>query len=278
MATYAIGDVQGCVDALQALLQEIAFRPGRDTLWFTGDLVNRGPKSAEVLRLVMDLGTSAVSVLGNHDLHLLAVACAARPASASDTFADVLQAPDSDRLLGWLRRRPLLYHDERLGFALVHAGMLPQWDVASAARLAREVEAELRGARVVEFLGQMYGDTPDRWDTRLQGYERLRVIVNALTRLRYCDADGCMDLGPVVAPGSQPPHLKPWFQMRLPRPLEATIVFGHWSALGIWNQDGVIGIDSGCLWGGSLTAVRLDIKPPAFTSVRCQRQLQPDWT
>lgn len=278
MATYAIGDVQGCFDALQALLQGIAFRPGRDTLWFTGDLVNRGPKSAEVLRLVMGLGTSAVSVLGNHDLHLLAVAHAARPASSSDTFEDVLQAADRDHLLGWLRQRPLLYQDGRLGFALVHAGMLPQWDVSTTGRLASEVEAELRGARFVEFLGHMYGDRPDRWDARLRGHERLRVIVNALTRLRYCDAEGRMDLAPVGPPGSQPSHLKPWFRARARGAHEPTIVFGHWSALGIWNQDGVIGIDSGCLWGGSLTAVRLDVKPHAFTRVRCKPQLEPDWT
>lgn len=278
MATYAIGDVQGCFDALQALLQRIAFRPGQDTLWFTGDLVNRGPKSAEVLRLVTDLGASAVTVLGNHDLHLLAVAHEATPALASDTFQDVLRAPDCDRLLGWLRRRSLLHQDTRLGFTLVHAGLLPQWDVATARRLAGEVEAELRGTRFVEFLAHMYGDRPDRWDAQLQGYERLRVIVNALTRLRYCDAEGRMDLAPVGPPGSQPSHLKPWFQARAPGAREPTIVFGHWSALGIWNQDGVIAIDSGCLWGGSLTAVRLDVRPHAFINVHCNRQLEPDWT
>lgn len=278
MATYAIGDVQGCFDALQALLRRIAFRPRQDTLWFTGDLVNRGPKSVEVLRLVMDLGASAVTVLGNHDLHLLAVAHGATPALASDTFQDVLRAPDRDRLLRWLRQRSLLYQDARLGFALVHAGMLPQWDLTTARRLAGEVEAALRGARFVEFLAHMYGDRPDRWDARLQGYERLRVIVNALTRLRYCDTEGRMDLTPVGAPGSQPAHLKPWFQVRARGAHEPTIVFGHWSALGIWDQDGVIGIDSGCLWGGSLTAVRLDARPHAFTNVHCNRQLEPDWT
>lgn len=278
MATYAIGDVQGCFDALQTLLRRIAFQPQQDTLWFTGDLVNRGPKSAEVLRLVMDLGASAVTVLGNHDLHLLAVAHEATPALASDTFQDVLRAPDRDRLLGWLRQRSLMYQDTRLGFALVHAGMLPQWDVATARRLASEVETELRGVRFVEFLTHMYGDRPDRWDARLQGYERLRVIVNALTRLRYCDTEGRMDLTPVGAPGSQPGHLKPWFQARPRAAHQPTIVFGHWSALGVWDQDGVIGIDSGCLWGGSLTAVRLDVRPHAFTNVQCNQQLEPDWT
>ncbi len=278
MATFAIGDVQGCFDALQALLEKISFRPQQDTLWFTGDLVNRGPKSAEVLRLVMDLGASAVTVLGNHDLHLLAVAHEATPALPSDTFEDVLRAPDCDRLLGWLRRRSLVYQDARLGFALLHAGMLPQWDVATARCLAGEVEAELRGARFVDFLAQMYGDRPDRWDARLRGYERLRVIVNALTRLRYCDTEGRMDLTPVGAPGSQPAHLKPWFQARTRAAREPTIVFGHWSALGIWDRDGVIGVDSGCLWGGSLTAVRLDVRPHTFTNVQCKRQLDPDWT
>jgi bis(5'-nucleosyl)-tetraphosphatase (symmetrical) len=278
MAIYAIGDIQGCFEALQALLRRITFRPGRDTLWFTGDLVNRGPKSAKVLRLVMDLGASAVSVLGNHDLHLLAVAHEAAPALASDTFQDVLQAPDRDRLLRWLRQRPLLYEDARLGFALVHAGMLPQWDVATARRLAGEVEAQLRSACFVDLLAHMYGNRPDRWDARLRGHERLRVIVNALTRLRYLDAEGRMDLAPVGAPGSQPAHLKPWFQARAPAQHEPTVVFGHWSALGVWDQDGVIGIDSGCLWGGSLTAVRLDVKPHTFASVNCDRQLEPDWT
>ena len=208
MAVYAIGDVQGCYDELAALLAQLHFDRARDTLWFTGDLVNRGPRSADVVRLVRDLGDNAIAVLGNHDLHLLAVAAGACVRGATDTFADLLGAEDRDVLLDWLRARPLLYHGAALGFTLIHAGLLPQWDLARARALAAEVEAQLRGPAYSELLHHMYGDAPDSWDESLNGWNRVRVIINSFTRLRYCDRDGRMDLRPVGAPGSHHPLLR----------------------------------------------------------------------
>lgn len=258
MATYAIGDVQGCFAPLQALLSKIAFDPRRDQLWFTGDLVNRGPRSAQVLRFVKALGPAAVTVLGNHDLHLLAVAAGVQPSKPRDTLADILLAPDRDVLLAWLQARPLFHDDPTLGYALVHAGVLPQWDRTQARACAAEVEAQLRGPAAQALLEQMYGDAPDHWRPDLKGYERSRVIVNALTRIRYTDADGRMDLKHKGSPGTQPKTLQPWFQAPSRRTANDRIIFGHWSALGLWNRDGVIGLDTGCAWGRALTAVRLD--------------------
>ncbi|MFQ5934945.1 MAG: symmetrical bis(5'-nucleosyl)-tetraphosphatase [Acidiferrobacterales bacterium] len=270
MGVYAIGDVQGCFDALQALLRKLNFEPARDRLWFTGDLVNRGPQSADVLRFVMALEERAVSVLGNHDLHLLAVASGAAAYDPADTFADVLDADDRELLLDWLRQRPLLHYDAPLNVALIHAGLLPQWDIATATALAAEVEAVLRGGSHIDFFTHMYGDLPNSWDRALRGWDRLRVVVNALTRLRYCDAAGCMDLVPVGAPGSQPPDLLPWFEVPTRRTRDLRIVFGHWSTLDVCCAGGVVGLDSGCCWGGSLTAVRLDSERLEFTHVRCR--------
>ncbi len=270
MALYAIGDVQGCYGALQRLLARIGFDRARDVLWFTGDLVNRGPQSAEVLRFVRGLGEQAVTVLGNHDLHLLAVACGASKRKARDTLQDVLSAPDREALLGWLRTRPLFHYDAARGLALVHAGLLPQWDVRQAQRLAAEAEAAIAQAEPGGFFRHMYGDLPDHWRDDLRGPERLRVLVNAFTRLRYCDLEGNMDLRHKGAPGSQPPDLLPWFQIPGRRSREVRILFGHWSTLGIHNADGVIGLDSGCLWGRTLTAARLDAAHPQFTSVPCE--------
>jgi bis(5'-nucleosyl)-tetraphosphatase (symmetrical) len=267
MAVYAIGDVQGCYDALQALLEKIRFDPVRDRLWFVGDLVNRGQQSAAVVRFVMGLN-EAVCVLGNHDLHLLAVAADRARARREDTLGEFLSAPDRDPLLHWLRTRPLLHHDAALGYTLVHAGLLPSWDLAIAQELAAEAEAALRGPAVDQLFAHMYGDQPDQWDPTLTGWPRLRVIINAFTRLRFCDSAGRMDLAPKGAPGSQPPGLLPWFQVPGRQSRALRILFGHWSTLGLWNGDGVIGLDSGCLWGGSLTAVQLD-GSPAFFSVPC---------
>jgi bis(5'-nucleosyl)-tetraphosphatase (symmetrical) len=275
MAVYAIGDVQGCFAALQALLRKLAFNAAQDTLWFTGDLVNRGPQSAEVLRFVSSMGERAVSVLGNHDLHLLAVAHGTARQTRADSFADVLGAADRERLLAWLRQRPLLHHDAELGYTLVHAGLLPQWDLAQACAVAAEVEDALRGPSYVDVLGHMYGDLPDQWDDTLSGWQRLRVVVNAFTRLRYCTADGRMDLAPVGAPGSQSSHLIPWFQVPHRRTRNLNLVFGHWSTLGPWQGDGVIALDSGCLWGRSLTSVRLDGPLREFVDVNCQQQQVP---
>jgi bis(5'-nucleosyl)-tetraphosphatase (symmetrical) len=270
MATYAIGDVQGCFDPLQALLGRIRFDESRDHLWFTGDLVNRGPRSADVLRFVMRLGERAVSVLGNHDLHLLAVASGARRARAEDRLDEILHAADRDQLLAWLRQRPLLHHDPDLGFTLIHAGLVPQWDLATAQGLAAEVEQVLRGRHYVELCRQMYGDMPDVWAPALTGWPRMRLVVNAFTRMRYCDARGRIRLKPVGPPGSQPGGLLPWFQVPGRHSRGLQIVFGHWSSLGAWHGDGVIALDTGCCWGRALTAVALDPPAPRFFSVSCQ--------
>lgn len=260
MATYVIGDIQGCHDELQRLVATIGFDPETDRLWFTGDLVNRGPRSLEVLRYVRDLGEGAVTVLGNHDLHLLAVALGGARVRRSDTLDAILAAPDCDELLEWLRRRPLLHHDERLGFTLVHAGMPPQWDLDTAVKCAHEVEAVLAGSAVAEFFQHLYGDTPDQWRTDLVGWPRLRFVVNAFTRLRYCDAEGRMALNEKGAPGTQTPELLPWFEVPGRRSQGLRILFGHWSTLGgpSAQRRGILPLDTGCVWGGKLTAVRLD--------------------
>jgi bis(5'-nucleosyl)-tetraphosphatase (symmetrical) len=269
MATYAIGDVQGCFAALRSLLQKIDFDPARDRLWFTGDLVNRGPQSLAVLRFVRGLGERAVTVLGNHDLHLLAVAAGTSKYKEHDTFKDVLQADDRDELLAWLIARPLLHQDATLGYAMVHAGLLPQWDLARALELARETGDVLCGPQGQNFFAHMYGDLPDHWSDGLTGIERVRVIVNACTRLRYCDREGNMDLRYKGAPGTQPPDLMPWFRVPARRSAQQRIIFGHWSALGLFQADGVLGLDSGCFWGRHLTAARLDAAQPSFFSVAC---------
>lgn len=269
MAVYAIGDVQGCLDPLEALLTEIDFRADRDFLWFTGDLVNRGPRSLEVLRFVQQLGQRAVVVLGNHDLHLLAVASGHAKRKRRDTLDAVLAAPDRDGLLEWLRSRPLLHSDETVGYTLIHAGLLPQWDLETALRLAREVEGLLRGPDHVKFFAHMYGNLPDRWNEALRGHDRARLIVNSFTRLRYCDLEGAMDLRYKGAPGTQPVDLLPWFRVPGRRSRGQRLVFGHWSTLGLHHGDNVIGLDSGCVWGGEVSAARLDVEPPQFFRVAC---------
>lgn len=256
MAIYAIGDVQGCFAELQSLLEKLRFDPGGDRLWFVGDLVNRGPQSLETLRFVRSLGDCAVTVLGNHDLHLLAVAHGASRTKRRDTFGDVLGAPDRDELLDWLRRCPLLHHGG--GFYLIHAGLPPQWSVADAERYAAEVQAVLGSENFSEFFRYMYGDQPDLWSDELQGWERLRFITNCLTRLRYCERNGRIDYRQKGPPGSQPPHLVPWFEAPGRRSTGANIVFGHWSTLGFYAENGIFCLDTGCLWGGELTAFRLD--------------------
>ena len=276
MAIYVIGDVQGCFTALQQLVKDIGFDPNADTLWFTGDLVNHGPQSAAVIRFVRGLGERAISVLGNHDLHLLAVAAGKTRTKSHDTIADVLQSQDRDELLGWLRRRPLLHHDADLSLILVHAGLLPQWDLDMSTALAHEVESVLRGPDSDEFFAHMYGSQPRAWCEDLTGWDRLRVIVNAFTRLRYCDRSGHMDLVSTGPPGSQPKHLVPWFQLPDRRTKATTIIFGHWSTLGIWQKDGVIGLDTGCIWGGALTAVRVDNGRQDFFQTRCPQQQAPN--
>jgi len=237
------------------LLDKVAFDPARDKLWFVGDLVNRGPDSLECLRFVMGLGDAAVTVLGNHDLHLICVAHGAQKRRKRDTLDAVLKAPDRDELLDWLRHRPLLHVAD--GHVLVHAGLLPEWSVAKAASLAREVERELRGARYQSLLEHMYGDEPTQWDEGLRGRDRLRVIINAMTRLRVCDDAGAMVLAFKGEPGEASSAWTPWFDVPGRRSRDQTIVCGHWSALGVVLRPDLLSLDSGCVWGRSLTAVRL---------------------
>lgn len=257
MAVYAIGDVQGCYSALRRLLDALAFDPNKDRLWFTGDLVNRGPESLQVLRFVVKLGENAITVLGNHDLHLLAVAAGVGQQRRGDTLDDILTATDRDDLLDWLAQQPLLHRDAQLGWTLVHAGFLPQWDLQLAQNCAREVEAVLQGPDKLEFFQRMYGNQPARWDSSLVGWDRLRLIINAFTRLRFCTPDGSINYSEKGAPAQQS-DLIPWFAHPLRRSQQERIVFGHWSTLGICHQNNVVGLDSGCVWGGELTAVRLD--------------------
>lgn len=255
MATYAIGDVQGCFTTLQALLGEIGFDPNHDTLWFAGDLVSRGPDSLACLRFVRSLGDRAVTVLGNHDLHLLAVAEGLRKPHQTDRFDATLSAPDCKDLLAWLRMQKLMYAEGP--YVMVHAGLLPQWDVIQAGELAREVEKKLHDPAYRTLLEAMYGNQPDQWDAALTGASRLRVIINALTRLRVLTHDGRINFEFKGALDQLPESLIPWFAFPQRKSTSHTIIAGHWSALGLYVTPGFIGLDSGCVWGGKLTAVRL---------------------
>jgi bis(5'-nucleosyl)-tetraphosphatase (symmetrical) len=261
MAVYAIGDLQGCYDEFRALLDQLGFEPARDRLWLTGDLVNRGPASLATLRHVQSLGRAVSVVLGNHDLHLLAAALEPQCLRRSDTLDDVLRAPDREELLAWLRRLPLVHDDAVLGWSMVHAGLPPEWDIATAAARAAEVSAALV-AEPREFFAAMYGDRPDRWSADLAGSDRLRFTVNCLTRLRILSADGRLLLSYKGPLEGAPAGSRPWFQVPGRRSAGARIVFGHWSALGYWDADGVVSLDTGCVWGGALTAVRLDATAP----------------
>ena len=252
MATYAIGDVQGCYDELVRLLQQCGFDRERDRIWFVGDLVNRGPKSLETLRFARDLGDGAVTVLGNHDLHLVTQHEGLARPRKDDTFNDVLDAPDANELIAWLRTRPMMHVEG--GFAMVHAGLPPGWSIGQAADLAREVESALAQPGYRDFLANMYGSWPARWSEDLAGWDRLRVIVNAMTRMRFCTEDGTMDFQTKGA--SAPPGYRPWFELR-PRG-ETPIVCGHWSAMGLQLTAQLAALDSGCVWGGSLSAMRLE--------------------
>jgi bis(5'-nucleosyl)-tetraphosphatase (symmetrical) len=256
MPTYAVGDLQGCHVSLMRLLDEIRFDPTADRLWLVGDLVNRGPESLAVLRTVKQLGNAAISVLGNHDLHLLALAEGFGRVHKGDTLDEILNAPDRDELLVWLRQQKLAWRDGE--FLMVHAGVLPGWTVDDTMQHAAEAEAALQSPHYREFFAQMYGNAPVAWDAALHGVERLRVIVNAFTRLRYCSAEGEMEFHHKGAPGTQPAGWLPWFEVPGRRSAEATLVIGHWSTLGLINRDDLIALDTGCLWGGRLTAVRLD--------------------
>jgi len=263
VATYAVGDIQGCLDALRGLLRQCHFDARQDRLWLVGDIVNRGPQSLETLRFVRDLGESAVMVLGNHDLYLLMAASgSARKHSRSDSIEDILQATDRDELLTWLRHRPLCHAEPNPQdggtYCLVHAGLLPQWSVPQAARLAREVEQALRGEHYPEFMGHMWGSEPNAWNKSLKGWPRLRLIVNAMTRLRFCTPDGQMEFATKGLPKDAPPGYVPWYQTTNRKSADDTLVTGHWSALGLVNTPRLLALDTGYLWGGALSAVRLE--------------------
>jgi bis(5'-nucleosyl)-tetraphosphatase (symmetrical) len=256
MATYAIGDVQGCYTELRALLDRIRFDERCDRLWFVGDLVNRGPGSLQTLQFVKRLGKRAVTVLGNHDLHLIALAFGYGRVRGDDTLDTVLDAPDRDELIDWMRTLPLLHAAE--GHVMVHAGLLPQWSVETAQMLAREVENELRGPRHLEFLARLYGSKPEVWTDSLSGADRLRVIVNAMTRMRFCTAEGRMEFKTKGESTQPPPGYVPWFDAPARKSAGASIICGHWSALGLKLLPNLIALDAGCVWGGQLTAIRLD--------------------
>jgi bis(5'-nucleosyl)-tetraphosphatase (symmetrical) len=257
MATYAIGDIQGCYDSLRHLLDLCAFDPSTDRLWLVGDLVNRGPKSLETLRLIKSLGDAALTVLGNHDLYLLMVAeGGAKFRGKDDTIQPVLDAPDAGELLAWLRHQPLCHTEGE--FCLVHAGLLPQWTTARARELASEVEAMLQGPRFREFILNLWGSEPAAWSDELSGWPRLRVIVNALTRMRFCTPQGSMELKTKGELAKAPPGYLPWFDLPGRQSADAVLVTGHWSALGLKVTPKLLALDSGCLWGGHLTAVRLE--------------------
>jgi bis(5'-nucleosyl)-tetraphosphatase (symmetrical) len=266
LATYAIGDVQGCFAELERLLDEIRFDGARDRLWFVGDLVNRGPQSAEVLRFVKSLGDGAVTVLGNHDIHLFAHVAGYGKKRADDSFGDVLAAPDCNALVEWLRARPMM-HVER-GYAMVHAGLLPAWSIERALELAAEVESALRAPDYRSFLAGLYGSQPDRWEDGLRGIDRLRVIVNAMTRMRFVDASGVMEFRAKGEREKAPRGYLPWFDAPGRASANVPIVCGHWSALGLLIRPDLLALDSGCVWGGRLTAVRLEDR--SVFQVACQ--------
>ena len=272
MATYAIGDVQGCFGSLTALLETLRFDPARDRLWFTGDLVNRGPRSLETLRFVHDLGDRAVTVLGNHDLHLLGVACGSRRLKAGDTLTEVLEAPDRDDLIAWLRRQPLLYRDADRGITMVHAGLPPQWTLDVAQACAAVAETKLRGAGIEKLMRHMSGKQCDSWSASVPYADQLGYIINCLTRLRYCDPAGRLELRGKGPPGSQPAPYLPWFAVPGRMHASETVIFGHWASLGACNEPGVHGLDTGCVWGGALTALCLETWER--TSVPCRDILE----
>lgn len=270
MAVYAIGDLQGCYDPFRRLLDRLNFDPDKDRLWLTGDLVNRGPKSLKTLRFVRKLGKSAKVVLGNHDLHLLAVAHdAAKSGDRFGSLTRILDADDCSELLDWLRHRPLVHYSRKLNTLLVHAGLPPQWNVRKTLARADEVETRLRSKRYVTFLTKLYGNSPDRWSGDLTGSKRLRFIVNCLTRIRMVDRTGRLDFEHTGPPASARKGLTPWFEVQDPDWEGTRIVFGHWSALGLIINPRLICVDTGCVWGRQLTAVELG-KRPKVTQVECR--------
>jgi len=273
MAVYAVGDIQGCYTDLARLLESIHFDAAADRLWLVGDLVNRGPDSLAVLRLVKSLGDAAITVLGNHDLHLLAVAEGAAELHPGDTLDEILNAPDRDELLTWLRHQRLVHVEN--DFVLVHAGLLPGWTVSQVQQLAREVEDALRGQKYCKFLTHMYGNQPNQWHDDLDGYKRLRVITNALTRMRICTDSGEMEFKFKGEYPNIPAGYRAWFEVPQRATRDATVIFGHWSALGLLVRENVVALDTGCLWGGTLAAMRLDDRQ--VFQVPCTKPVAKHW-
>ena len=274
MSTYAIGDIQGCFDALRRLLDYVDFQPDRDRLWLVGDLVNRGPQSLAVLRFVSGLGEAATTVLGNHDLHLVMRASGFGKPSREDTFQDVLEASDGPELIAWLRRQPLFHRQGEYG--MVHAGLLPVWNFEQAAALSAEVSSALTAPDYEDFLAHMWGSEPVAWDDGLRGWDRLRVVVNAMTRMRFCTDKGAMEFrapGAKGPPERGPEGCRPWFELPARRQPGQILITGHWSALGFRQLPDLLALDSGCLWGGSLTAVRLEDR--RVFQLPCARQVEP---
>lgn len=278
MATYAIGDVQGCYDELKSLLTQINFNSDRDQLLFCGDLVNRGPKSLETLRFVRSLGPNAITVLGNHDLHLLATAYSDNKPGKNDTFDEILHANDRSDLLDWLRRQQLAYHDKNLNITLLHAGTHPRWSIKKTLELAAEVEQLLRSDKHTDLYKHMYGDKPSNWHDDLCHWYRYRFITNILTRLRYCDVQGSPSLNAKGPPGSQENNIMPWYEVPGRMTQDDIIIFGHWSTLphaGLLCINNTFAIDSGCLWGGDLTAMRIDCDPFVYHRHDCPGAKKP---
>jgi len=280
MALYLIGDVQGCDSALQQLLSKISFSPSRDTLYLLGDLVNRGPDSVGVLRRLMGYGAAAQCLLGNHDLHLLAASVGARKPSRKDTLDAVLQAPDRHAMLEWLRhqRLALLQPHQSYLYLMVHAGVLPSWTAMQTIALAKEVEDALRGPGLADFLHQMYGNAPAQWHDDLTGADRLRVIVNVLTRLRFCTPAGKMEFSVSDGAAAAPSGYLPWFAVPGRQTANVRVAFGHWSTLGWLNRPDVLALDTGCVWGGCLSALKLASSPDTaheLIQVRCQQAQKP---
>ncbi|WP_431048277.1 symmetrical bis(5'-nucleosyl)-tetraphosphatase [Roseateles sp. L2-2] len=271
---YLIGDLQGCCDALARLLEKIDFSPSRDRLYLLGDLVNRGPDSLTTLRRLQSLGDAAQCLLGNHDLHLLATAAAVRAPHKGDTLDAILQAPDREALLEWMRRQRLAMRSQ--GWLMVHAGVVPQWDADQTLALAEEVHALLRGPELAEFLPQMYGNEPDRWKDELTGVPRLRFIINVLTRLRFCNAKGKLDFKTKEGLGTAPEGFMPWFEVPERRTAGHPIAFGHWSTLGLVQRPDLLALDTGCVWGGQLTAARVaDGQAQEIIQVECVQAKKP---
>ena len=273
MATYAIGDIQGCYQQLSELLRKLDFKSDKDKLWFAGDIVNRGPDSLKTIRFIKSLEDNAVTVLGNHDLHLLAIANGRRKQNKKDTIQEILLAKDSDQLLDWLIQRPLMHYQKKNNVCLVHAGINPVWSTKQALSYSKEVEGILQSSKAHEFFHHMYGDKPAKWSNKLSGWDRLRFITNSFTRMRYIGENMNLCLKEKGAPGKQPEGIKPWFEFESVN-TDLNIVFGHWSTLKDPKLEHLYPLDTGCLWGGKLTALKINSKMKKFTSIKCP-EFQP---